>query len=243
MTIVGTGWAYEELERLRAARLADAGVIEGLRGELVQAAQDEEYAWNTHRIAKDACDAALARVAELTGGLDAANQHCKILGEFRDAAERRVAELERTSGLVIYEEFEWTKEYLCESLTEAIDRAEAAERRAAEAQRLIGKLLDVLCLPGHALTADELQDACVMGGRYCEPFISCNGECRAAEDHKDAERWQWARRNLAPAVLIEEWQWPDLLPIPEDEETDEHIDRMADAAIASRQSGEQEEGK
>jgi len=47
----------------------------------------------------------------------------------------------------------------------------------------------------------------------------------------DAERWRWARRNLAPAYVIEQWKWPNLLPIPEDEETDEHLDRMIDAAL------------
>jgi hypothetical protein len=39
-------------------------------------------------------------------------------------------------------------------------------------RRLIGAMIDYMCLPGHVITRDEWEKACLQSGRYCEPFLS-----------------------------------------------------------------------
>ena len=39
-------------------------------------------------------------------------------------------------------------------------------------RRLLGSLIDSLCLPGHGIIPDEWKKACLHSGRYCEPFLS-----------------------------------------------------------------------
>lgn len=70
------------------------------------------------------------------------------------------------------------REHPCEDWYPRTDREQPVELCADDGptrrdlQLLIGRLLDVLVLPGHGVAADEWEIACIYGGRYCEPFMS-----------------------------------------------------------------------
>ncbi len=40
-----------------------------------------------------------------------------------------------------------------------------------ELRGLLAKLIDVRCLPGHVILQKDWERACLLAGRYCEPFI------------------------------------------------------------------------
>jgi hypothetical protein len=44
----------------------------------------------------------------------------------------------------------------------------------AKLQQLLAVLLDFMCLPGHGVAEDDWRQACLLSGRYCEPFLSKN---------------------------------------------------------------------
>jgi hypothetical protein len=50
-----------------------------------------------------------------------------------------------------------------------------------ELQYLLGKALDVICLPGHALSNEEWERALILSGRYCEPYLSHRERVAEAE--------------------------------------------------------------
>jgi hypothetical protein len=64
------------------------------------------------------------------------------------------------------------------------DAAGRVAEERARTQRLLGRVLDVLCLPGHAVSRDAWLDALTLGGRYCEPFLSWDFD--AAVDSRPA---------------------------------------------------------
>jgi len=48
---------------------------------------------------------------------------------------------------------------------------------------------------------------------------------------KDAERYRWVREYIVPYYMQKYCHWPDLGPIPEDEDIAEYVDRMVDEAM------------
>jgi hypothetical protein len=64
-------------------------------------------------------------------------------------------------------------------------------------RRLLGSLIDSLCLPGHEITRDDWEKACLQSGRYCEPFLSAHpapvpvGERLPGASDCDADGFCW----------------------------------------------------
>jgi hypothetical protein len=73
------------------------------------------------------------------------------------------------------ESLEILQQMICDALSRWWWRAPAAletNSRARDLQELLAKLLDSLCLPGHEVTEKDWRQACLLAGRYCEPFLS-----------------------------------------------------------------------
>jgi hypothetical protein len=73
------------------------------------------------------------------------------------------------------ESLEILQQMICDALFRWWWRASAAletNSRVRDLQELLAKLLDSLCLPGHGVTEKDWRQACLLAGRYCEPFLS-----------------------------------------------------------------------
>jgi hypothetical protein len=97
-----------------------------------------------------------------------------------------------------------------ERLTRERDEARANTEHMSvyrdEMCTLLGKALDVLVLPGHAFATADWERACLLSGRYCEPFLRSAG--RPGDDAiREVERLT-AERDDARAELSAAFDLP-----------------------------------
>lgn len=76
-----------------------------------------------------------------------------------------------------------------------------------EAQTLLGRLLDVICLPGHALSRREWERACLLGGRYSEQYL-LHERCEPREhEFRELERTVRKQREECERGAFELERW------------------------------------
>jgi hypothetical protein len=82
--------------------------------------------------------------------------------------------------------------------------APEVDSRARELRRLLAVLLDFLCLPGHGVTEEDWRQACVLSGRYCEPFLSKSPATPPAPEVGEVAELVRRLRDLHSIPLLEE---------------------------------------
>lgn len=66
----------------------------------------------------------------------------------------------------------------------------------ADLRRYLSILVDSMCLPGHLVTDEEWENACMLSGRYCYPFMEQNHRFKKA-----AEAWREYKEDVCADKL------------------------------------------